>query len=104
MAVNPRSTPRVPPVVPTRVPATQLSTAHPAVSSMSGRPSAVMLQPLHQTHGGAAILTQPIAYNVTSYNYVQETTENEAGEIETPEQNLIDPALKAGTNSTNMVC
>lgn len=99
MAANPRSTTRVPPVVPKRTPATQLSMTHP-VSSLSGGPSTVMLQPLHQAHGEAAAVGRPIEY----ISYVQETNESEAGQIETPEQKKIDLALTEETKLTDKVC
>ena len=98
MAANPRSVTNFPPTVPTRAPTTQLSMVHPG-SSLAGDPSTVMLRPLHQAHGEAAAVGQPTEY----VSYVQETSESQLGQIETPEQKLIDPVLTEETKSTDKV-
>ena len=95
MAANPRSATNLPPTLPKRAPTTQLSMTHPG-SSLAGDPSTVMLRPLHQAHGEAAAVDQSI-------EYVQETSESQLGQIETPEQKLIDPVLTEETKSTDKV-
>ena len=99
MAANPRSATKFPRTVPTRAPTTQLSMSHPGSSLPAGDPSTVMLRPLHQAHGEAAAAGQPIEY----VSYVQETSESQLGQIETPEQKLIDPVLTEETKSTDKV-
>ena len=99
MAANPRPAPNLTPIVPKRAPTTQLSMIHPG-SSLAGDPSRVMLRPLHQAHGESATVgDQPTEY----VSYVQEISESQLGQIETPEQKLIDPVLTEETKSTDKV-